>query len=410
MLTDRRTLLKLALFGLACGGSPVRAAGERQTKLSDDVLQAAAETSNLFAADLQKLLGTEGGNLFFSPASISAALAMTAAGAEGETRKEMFSVLHASGESDAWLRGMGGLSRLLNATGEGYTLQMANRLWGQNGFQFRADYLLRMEEQFAAPLGQVDFVGAPEPSREAINAWVAEQTRDRIKDLLPAGSITGLTRLVLTNAIYFKADWRDEFNKKLTQEQPFRCADGKQVTLPLMNLEKSFPYAEDELAQVIDLPYKSGGLSMVVILPKDKGGLSELEQQLTNERLSGWMKQLEPQSTMVFFPKFKLETQFSLAAALKKLGMPRAFDSRAEFGGMSTEAPLNISDVVHKAFVEVDEQGTEAAAATGVIMATRAAPIQREPKVFRADHPFLFLIRHRESGAVLFAGRLSQPK
>jgi serpin B len=170
MLTDRRTLLKLALFGLACSGSPVRAAGERQTKLSDDALQAAAETSNLFAADLQKLLGTEGGNLFFSPASISAALAMTAAGAEGETRKEMFSVLHASGESDAWLRGMGGLSRLLNATGEGYTLQMANRLWGQNGFQFRADYLLRMEEQFAAPLGQVDFVGAPEPSREAIES------------------------------------------------------------------------------------------------------------------------------------------------------------------------------------------------------------------------------------------------
>lgn len=410
MLTDRRTLLKLALLGLASGGRPTWADQRPRPVSSDDRIRAAAQTSNLFAADLQRLLGAEAGNLFLSPASISAALAMTAAGAEGETRKEMLAVLRAEEDPNAWLRGMGGLSRLLNTSGPGYTLQMANRLWGQNGYQFRADYLTRLENDFAAPLGQLDFSDSPEPSRKTINDWVADQTRDRIKNLLPSGSITSLTRLVLTNAIYFKADWRDEFNKKLTKDQPFSCADGKQIKLPLMNQEKEFSYAEDETVQVLEMPYKSGGLSMVVILPKERLGLSAVERQLTDERLAGWLGQLESQKVNVFFPKFKLETQFSLAEALKELGMPRAFSNAAEFGGMSTAEPLNISDMVHKAFVEVDEQGTEAAAATGVIMTTRAAPIQREPKVFRADHPFLFLIRHQDSGAVLFSGRLSQPE
>jgi serpin B len=410
MLTDRRTLLKLAVLGLVTGGHPALATRNQVSHLPDDAIQAAAETSNLFAADLQKLLGAEAGNLFFSPASISAALAMTAAGAEGETRREMLSVLHAGEDSNAWLRSMGGLSKLLNATGEGYTLQMANRLWGQNGFQFQADYLTRIEDEFAAPLGQLDFAGAPEPSRQTINDWIADQTRERIKDLLPTGTITSLTRLVLTNAIYFKADWREAFNKKLTRMQPFTCADGKQVSLPLMNQENDFPYGEDDAVQVLEMPYKSGGLSMVVLLPKNQKGLTAIEEQMTGEKLAGWMGQLNSQKVKVFIPKFKLETQFSLADALKELGMPRAFGSGAEFGGMSTAEPLNISDVIHKAFVEVDEQGTEAAAATGVIMATRAAPIQREPKVFRADHPFLFLIRHRDSGAVLFSGRFSQPE
>lgn len=410
MLTDRRTLLKLALLGLATGGRAAWSNGQGVSLAGEDDLRSAAETSNLFGADLQKLLAAEAGNLFFSPASISAALAMTAAGAEGETRQEMLAVLHAGQDSNAWLKGMGELSKLLNASGPGHTLQMANRLWGQSGFPFQADYLLQMEKQFAAPLGQLDFESAPEPSRQTINDWVADQTRERIKDLLPAGSITSLTRLVLTNAIYFKADWRDEFNKQLTRKQPFSCADGKQVTLPLMNQERALPFAETETVQVLEMPYKSGGLSMVVVLPRERNGLREIERQLTATKLAEWLAQLQSQKVNVWFPKFKLEAQFSLAGALKELGMPRAFGSGAEFGKMSTAAPLYISEVVHKAFVEVDEQGTEAAAATGVIMATRAAPVEEAPKVFRADHPFLFLIRHRESGAVLFTGRLSQPE
>lgn len=410
LLTDRRTLLKLAAAGLLSGGLSLSAReSSGLAAVRDEGIDSAAATSNQFAVDLQKLLGQTEGNLFFSPSSISTALAMTAAGAEGETRKEMLAVLHAEQDAPAWLREMGKLSKLLNASGEGYTLQQANRLWGQAGFQFRADYLTRMDKEFAAPLGQLDFQGAPEPSRKTINDWVSDQTRERIKDLLPEGSITDLTRLVLTNAIYFKADWRQEFNRQQTAAQPFTCADGKQVRVPLMYQQEDLPYTEDQATQVLELPYKSGGLSMVVILPRDKRGLSNIESRLTAEKLSGWMAGLKTQKVKAFLPKFKLETQFSLAGALKELGMPRAFSSAAEFGGMTTAEPLNISEVVHKAFVEVDEKGTEAAAATGVIMATRSALVEAEPKTFRADHPFLFLIRHRESGAILFLGRLSQP-
>ena len=411
VITDRRTLLKAAFLGLATGYYSTY--GKRLSSLlpsvNDDLL-AAARSSNMLAFDLRQQLGAKAGNLFFSPASISAALAMTAAGAEGETAREMFSVLHGAEDRKAWLSEMGGLSKSLNAQGDGFVLEMANRLWGQTGFQYRADYLEFVEQKFAAPLGQLDFVGAAEPSRKTINDWVSDKTHDRINDLLPQGSIDGDTRLVLTNAIYFKADWKYQFDKKFTVDQPFTTGSGKQTKLPLMNLEKEFAYAEDEQAQVLELPYKSPQLSMVVILPRKADGLSKLEQGLNFERLEQWLAGLRREKVIVALPKFKLECDFSLSAALKQLGMPRAFGGGAEFGGMTSEADLQISDVVHKAFVEVDEKGTEAAAATGVIMATRAAPIENPPKVFRADHPFLFLIRNRESNAVLFLGRFNEPQ
>jgi serpin B len=409
--TNRRTLLKMAFLGLATGCYPCYGKSFSPALPSfDEDLLAAARSSNRFALDLQKQLGAKAGNLFFSPASISAALAMTAAGAEGETAKEMLTVLHSADDRKAWLSEMGGLSKSLNASGEGFVLEMANRLWGQTGFQFRADYLEFVEQKFAAPLGQLDFVGASEPSRKTINDWISDKTHDRINDLLPQGSIDGNTRLVLTNAIYFKADWKYQFDKKFTVDQPFTTGSGKQTKLPLMNLEKEFAYVEDEQAQVLELPYKSPQLSMVVVLPRKADGLSKLEQGLNFERLEQWLAGLRREKVIVALPKFKLECDFSLSAALKQLGMPRAFGGGAEFGGMTSEADLQISDVVHKAFVEVDEKGTEAAAATGVIMATRAAPIENPPKVFRADHPFLFLIRNRESNAVLFLGRFSEPK
>jgi serpin B len=287
---------------------------------------------------------------------------------------------------------------------------MANRLWGQNGFQFRADYLEFVEQKFAAPLGQLDFVNSSEPSRKTINDWVSDKTHERIKDLLPQGSISSETRLVLTNAIYFKADWKHEFAKQLTKDQAFTTPGGSRVNVPLMSLEKSLPYMEDENVQVVELPYKSSDLSMVVILPKQVDGLPEVESSLSFEQLSQWVSSLSQEKVELSLPKFKLECEFSLSSALKQLGMPKAFSAGAEFGGMTSEAELRISDVVHKAFVEVDEKGTEAAAATGVIMATRAAPIASQPKVFRADHPFLFLIRQQQSGAVLFLGRFSEPQ
>lgn len=410
LITDRRTLLKAAFLGLATGCYASNGKAWSASLISGDVDLSAARSSNLFAIDLRKQIGSAGGNLFFSPASISVALAMTTAGAEGETAKEMFSVLHGGEDRKAWLTGMGDFSKSLNAQGNGFVLEMANRLWGQTGFQFRADYLEFVEQKYAAPLGQLDFVGSPEPSRKTINDWVSDKTHERIKDLLPDGSINSETRLVLTNAIYFKADWKYEFDKKLTVVQPFTKGDGKQVKVPLMNLEKEFAYTEDQEAQVLELPYKSPQLSMVVILPKKVDGMAKLEQGLTHERLENWLSSLSREKVSVALPKFKLECEFSLSRALKELGMARAFSDAAEFGGMTSEAELRISEVVHKAFVEVDEKGTEAAAATGVIMATRAAPIENPPKVFRADHPFLFLIRNRESNAVMFLGRFSEPQ
>lgn len=409
--SDRRTMLKLAALGLCAGYR--RALGYESPPAlleATDAMRSAASTSNAFAAALHKQLGTNPGNLFYSPASISAALAMTAAGAEGETREEMFSVLHADPAHEAaWLEGMGGLSKTLNAQGDGYRLQMANRLWGQQGYAFHRNYLERLAREFNAPLGELNFVAAPEPSRVTINQWVSDQTNQRIPELLPDGSVTVLTRLVLTNAIYFKADWLYPFNKDRTQNAPFALAAGNSADVPLMNQTKRFGYFEDDMVQVLDMPYQSGGLSMTAVLPKQPGDLARVEQQLTADRVAAWTKALRRAEVVVAFPKFKLEAAFTLNDVLSELGMPRAFSEQAEFGRMTSAEELKISAVIHKAFVEVDETGTEAAAATGVVMEARAA-IPSEPKVFRADRPFLFMIRHQQSGAILFAGRLSDPR
>jgi serpin B len=405
-------MLKLAALGLCAGYR--RALGYESPPAISPVTEAvrsAAGTSNAFAVELHKKLGTAPGNLFYSPASISAALAMTAAGAEGQTRNEMLSVLHADPAHEAaWLEGMGGLSHVLNAQGEGYQLQMANRLWGQQGYDFHRNYLDRLAREFNAPLGELNFVEAPEPSRVTINQWVSDQTNERIPELLPDGSISVLTRLVLTNAIYFKADWLFPFDKDRTQNAPFALADGDSAEVPLMNQTKRFGYFEDDMVQVLDMPYKSGGLSMTAVLPKQPGDFARVEQQLTADRVDAWTKALRRLEVIVAFPKFKLEAAFNLNDVLTELGMPRAFSEQAEFGRMTSAEELKISAVIHKAFVEVDETGTEAAAATGVVVEARAAVIPAEPKVFRADRPFLFFIRHQQSGAILFAGRVSDPR
>lgn len=412
--TDRRSLLKFALLGLLAGCRPVGGqglnlgSGSSSSETGDSTT--GAKSANDFAIDLQKRLAADQGNLIFSPASLAIALGMAAAGAEKETRDEMLSVLHAPEDETNWLKSIGKLSHLLNAEGENYVIKTANRLWGQMSFEFRDDYLAKMEKDFGAPCGKLDFIEASEPSRMTINNWVSDQTNSRIKDLLPSGSITHLTRLVLTNAIYFKADWASKFMEFATTDQPFKCFDGSEVQVPLMMQKNTFGYAEDDDVQVVELPYINPDLSMAIVVPKQVDGLKELEQQLTSSRLNSWFDSLGEQEVVVFLPKFKLEVPLNLNSILCELGMPRAFGDEAEFGGISTSAPLKITDVVHKAFVEVDEEGTEAAAATGVVIGMRGpAPQEPEPKIVRADHPFVFLIRHRESGAILFWGRLAQP-
>jgi serpin B len=373
-----------------------------------DVLSAAATACNQFAFDLQRQIGTAGGNYAFSPASLATALGMTSAGAVGETRREMLQVLHASEDPSAWLAGLGGLTRTFRAESERGALQVANRLWGQDGFQFRPDFLELLEREFAAPIGRLDFAADPEASRAAINDWASRQTQQRIENLLPPGCVTGLTRLVLTNAIYFKADWIETFDVRRTQKLPFHLAGGEPVEATFMRQEGSFAYAEDERVQLLEMLYAAEGLSMVVILPTPGHDLAEVEQSLNDSQLRDWCSQLHGERVQIALPKFKLETALQLKPTLRELGMPRAFGPEAEFGGMSHEDELEISDVVHKAMVQVDEQGTEAAAATGVIVGIRsAAPSQ--VKVFQADRPFLFLIRHQASGALLFLGRVANP-
>ncbi len=256
----------------------------------------------------------------------------------------------------------------------------------------------------------VDFLHALEPARLAINRRVEEQTEEKIKDLIASGVLDTTTRLVLTNAIYFKGDWSRPFKPAATYQDDFHLADGRKVKVPLMRQTDDFGYAEDDRVQALQMHYRGGYLSMTVVLPKAKDGLAEIESDLTPEKLEAWHKALHDREVIVTFPKFTMTSEFDLGRTLGQLGMPLVFSDQADFSGISPgPEPLKISAVIHKAFVDVNETGTEAAAATAIGLAAAAAPLPTQPVVFRADHPFLFLIRDRQSGSILFLGRVSQP-
>jgi len=330
-------------------------------------------------------------------------------GAEGETHQQIGNTLYVKGEEDDWLEASGKFSRMLNSETDGFELRMANRLWGQENYTFRPDYIERLDKHLGAPLGQVDFVQNTENSRRLMNQWVAGETNQRIKDLIPEGVLNDMTRLVLTNAIYFKADWANQFKKQSTSDSLFYLASNRTTTVPLMFQKERFPYHGDKNFQVLSLPYKTGDMSMLIVLPRRVDGLQDLEQILTKEQIDQWHAQLTRREVRVYFPRFKMTTEFRLKEPLVELGMVRAFSDRAEFGRISSQDPLQISEVIHKAFVEVDEKGTEAAAATGAVITVTSAVVADEPIEFRADRPFLFLIRHEPSSAILFLGRLADP-
>ncbi|MBA2227770.1 serpin family protein [Thermogemmata fonticola] len=354
------------------------------------------------------------GNHFLSPFSISTALAMAAAGARGETQAEMIRTLHLPDQAYA---AFGALLRDLNGgdpAKRGFTLSTANALWAQQGYPWRAEYKKLLQQDFRAGLFDVDFISEPEQARNTINKWVENETREKIKDLIPPRAITPLTRAVLTNAIYFKGDWLSQFDKKKTQEQPFTRLDGSQVKVPLMyqSNPKDCLYAETPDLQVLDLPYVGKRLSMTILLPRKHDGLPDLEKQLSAEKLTQILGALRPAGKVeVFLPHFRLEMQqpYLLNEPLKALGIKKAFTTKeADFSGMhSGPEKLFISHVLHKAFVEVNEEGTEAAAATAIVFALSAT--RPTPKIFRADRPFLFLIRDQQTGSILFLGRLVDP-
>lgn len=370
-----------------------------------------AAMNNDFAFDLYGRLSSGAGNQFFSPTSIQTALAMAWAGARGATAEQMARTLHLDAEPDAGSR-LGAFLRGLNESGSkgDYELSVANALWGLTGYPFTPSYLAQVEKDYGGHLAELNFVTDPNGSRKTINDWVAGQTHDKIKDLLPPGSIVPATRLVLTNAIYFKGKWDQPFNKSKTRDAEFAVDSSRKVTAPFMYQQAKFKYAEDDHVQVLELPYGHGELAMRIFLPRNADQLGTVEHGLTPSDFAQWTNRLQREDVQVWLPRFKVETAYSLEDVLPAMGMPLAFEpGRADFSGMSSASSFFISAVIHKAYVQTDEEGTEAAAATGVTMHATAVLVRHEPKQFRADHPFLFAIVHQPSGAILFMGRLNSP-
>ena len=363
-----------------------------------------------FACELYAKLREQEGNLFFSPYSISSALAMTYAGARGNTAAEMKKSLRFIVADGDLHPAFASLTKALNEGGKGgsYELAVANALWGQKDYAFLPDFLALNRKHYGAGLELVDFAGATEKARGTINAWVERQTREKIKDLLKPGILTPLTRLVLTNAIYFKGDWAKQFKKEATREAPFQVTPGKSVKVPTMNQTEKFGYMETPDLQALSLPYEGEALSMVVFLPKKADGLAAFEKSLTAENLAKWLPRLRTRRVAVSLPRFKVTAEFGLKPTLEAMGMKDAFTMAADFSGMEPKKELYISAIVHKAFVDVNEEGTEAAAATAVVMTLKSAPAR--PLVFKADHPFVFVIREDKTGSVLFMGRVANPK
>ena len=365
--------------------------------------------NNAFALALYaKLRAEDQGNLFLSPYSISTALAMTYAGAKGKTAAEMAEVLHFTVPQEQLHPAFAALAAKLHGDikKEGYQLRIANRLWGQAGYHFLPTFLQVTRDHYGAELAQVDFAQDTEAARHTINAWVEEKTEEKIKDLLAQGVLDSGTTLVLTNAIYFKGDWQRKFEAKATKDAPFLLTPQEKVTVPMMRQRGKFAYGVVGKVQVLELPYVGKDLSMFVLLPKEVDGLADLEKSLSVETLNTWTSGLREQTVEVLLPKFKMTSGFRLEKTLGSMGMPLAFSGEADFSGMTGQRGLFISAVIHKAFIDVNEEGTEAAAATAVVMRAPAPP----NPIFRADHPFLFLIRDNRTGSILFLGRVINPK
>ncbi len=425
-----------ALFGLtvvismllaSCGPST---GGEAKSELEQVQKPAAPLTekqelvagNTAFALDLYKTAIASGGNFFYSPYSISLALAMTYAGARGETADQMAATLHftlpeaqlhpAFNAIDQQVRKQPGQSALATPDPEvtPFEMNIANSLWGQKDFTFLQEFLDTLASNYGAGMRLLDYPSDPEKARQIINDWVAGQTKDKIKDLLPEGSIDTLTRLVLANAIYFKAGWVCKFNKDRTADAPFTLLDGSRISVPMMSMGsgEEMPYNTGEGWEAVALPYQGGTAEMVILLPAD-GQFVQFEQGLTPERMSSILAGLSPRSVDLSMPKFGFTSEYQLKKALSELGMPLAFDRyQADFSGMDGKRDLYIGDVYHKAFVKVDESGTEAAAATAVVMDILSmGPL--ETVKMRADHPFIFLIREKATGSILFMGRVVDP-
>ena len=369
---------------------------------SEETMHTLAHSNNAFAWDLYAQLKSEEGNLFFSPYSISAALAMTYAGARGATAKQMADTLHFTLDQEALPPAFHDLAHHLDTLQQNgaLTLETANSLWIEQTIKLQQAFTEIIQAYYDANLFQVDFITASEACRAQINEWVANHTEHKIPALLQAGDVTQETTLVLTNAIYFKADWLNPFDEQDTREDEFWTGENSSISVPTMHLKGNFEYTEDKLAQVAVLPYAGEEFYMILALPWDKDGLAELEEQLQPGVIDAWIEGLIPQKLDLALPKFTMRSRFSLLETLQKMG----FTDSSDFSGISTPS-LPLTKIIHEAFIDVNEQGAEAAASTAVAFG-RSLPRYLD---FYADHPFLYFIYDSTSKSILFIGRVTDP-
>ncbi|MGD0091821.1 MAG: serpin family protein [Planctomycetota bacterium] len=387
--------LRLGAVGVSEGPAP-----------ADAGTAALVRANNHFAVNLYLKLAARSGNVCFSPFSISTALALASAGANGPTATEMLEALcwdkacpdrpHAS---------FGRLLQALATQSDGGQLAMANGMWVNQGATPKQPFLDVARKHYSAEVVQADFRGDAEGARQGINTWISEHTHGKISDMLAQGALSAGTTLALANAIYFSGKWATEFKKERTTSRNFLVGADRLVPVPMMYQMTYFQYAANPTCQVLEMPYRGTTLSMVVLLPQKDVGVEKLEAELSARSLEGWLSQLEKTAVAVYLPRFKFSCGYDLIPALRDLGMKRAFTAMADFSGMRNE-PMWIYLVRHHSCVDVDEQGTVAAAGTVVALSKNGG---RHPVYFWADHPFLFLIRDTKSGTVLFIGRLSDP-
>lgn len=385
-------------------------------------IQEVVNANNQFAFDLySELAKTEKDNIFYSPYSISAALAMTYEGAKGKTAEEIKEVFHFP-ETSVLRPNYAAIYNKINEDNKEYQLSTGNALWVQQDYLLLNDYSEAVERYYGGKASNVDFIKETEKSRQTINSFIEEQTNNKVKELIPAGQVDHLTRLVITNAIYFKGTWEWEFDKSDTRDKDFYITPENVVKTPMMHMDSdkaTFNYADLEKLQILELPYKGDKISMLILLPKqgeaydyEKGeeitynyNLEDIE--LSSEKLNEYKSEMqETKLSAIYLPKFKFDTKYFMVSTLSEMGMPTAFSMQADLSGIDGSQNLYIQNVIHQAFVQVDEKGTEAAAVTSIMIGIKSA---MPSNVFRADHPFIFIIQEKETGNILFMGRMTDP-
>jgi serpin B len=418
----KRIIIFSALVSIllsACNGGPAGTAQstrarEKNPTVSESDLKTLVDGNNAFGLDLYQTLRSQDGNLILSPFSVSLALAMTYAGARGETETQMADVLN-FGPQDQVHNTFNALDLaleespiVLDKDQEPMQLSIANSVWAEQTFTFLPDFLDMLSVNYGAGIQLMDFINSPDPSRKIINQWVSDETKDKINNLLPENSITSDTKMVLVNAIYFKADWLSPFDANDTYDSSFKLLDGSEVTVPMMGQQLYIPYFVGDGYAVAELPYAGESAVMTLLVP-DEGRFEEIEAQVDGAMFNEALANLAPADVTLRMPKFEFESPFNLSDALIEMGMPLAFDeNRADFSGMTDQQDLYIGNVIHKAFVAVDEKGTEAAVATAVVM--EGATAMMPENVLTINRPFLFFIRDVETGQILFIGRVLNPE